>query len=128
MKPKPMLYIGYDVPKAQKFALRLQTLGAVAGVRSYVPPADTRCHEVDDDIAEKIWKSRAVIIFLSEARSTNTKAVDDEIEHARNAGTALTIISVAKLDDTPGDFVRSTMAMILVGLGIANLSNEGLQV
>jgi hypothetical protein len=121
----PLLYISYDLPKVQQFAARLQMAGAAAGIKSYIPVIDSRHRDIDEETADRIWKADAVIVFLSAQRSAGTRAVDQEIEHARKAGTALTVISITHQDrdaDLPWEFEKSIFAMILVGFGLAALA------
>ena len=120
----PTLYIGYDLPKIQKIALRLQALAAVSGVMTYVPTADTRLEpRIDDETSGRIWKADAVIIFISTQKNPlNPRAVDQEIEYARQAGTVLTIISVTKPERrTPAGFDAAIFALVQIGLGLASI-------
>jgi hypothetical protein len=123
----PLLYISYDQPKIQSFALRLQTLGACAGVSSYVPPAYTRFDREIKTLAKtQIEQSDAVIIFLCD--SSDSTAVDYEIAHARKLGTPLTILSVtslmAPIEAKDVDLAQAIGAMATIAMGLAVLGGE----
>jgi hypothetical protein len=87
-------FISYSTQLDQIIALRLQTMAAVYGIRSYVPPADTRqvtFGELRHDVLTQLQQSDVVLAIITHAP---TGSAIQEMDWALKQGVLLPIIGV----------------------------------
>ena len=82
-------FISYSTQLDQIIALRLQTMAAVYGIRSYVPPADTRqvtFGELRLDVLTQLQQSEVVLAIITHAP---TASAMQEMDWALRQGVLL---------------------------------------